>query len=166
MHNTLTTIFTKQLGALKNILEAAKTYAEEKKIDPSVLLNDRIAPDMFPFVRQVQIACDNAKSAMARLAGIENPKHEDIETTIAELHDRIEKTLAFVHSVPQSAFTEAATRRITLPYFPNLSMSGEEYVTQYAIPNFLFHVTIAYAIMRHQGVPIGKKDFMNGLPLV
>lgn len=157
--------FTKLLGGLRTILDKGEAFARDKGIDQATLLNERLAPDMFPLVRQVQIACDNAKGGVARLAGIENPKHEDTETTFDELRARIDKTLAFIASVPEDAFKDAADRKITLPYFPDSYMAGFDYAREYVIPNFVFHVVTAYGILRHQGVPLGKTDFLNGLPL-
>lgn len=156
--------FVKFLGTLRNTLDKIEAFAAEKNIDQSVILNDRLAPDMFPFIRQIQIACDNAKGAAARLSGTENPKHEDDEVTIDDLKARINKTLEFVQSVPESAFADAANRQIILPYYPDKYLTGYDYARAYAIPNFLFHVTIAYAIARHNGISVGKADFMNGLP--
>jgi hypothetical protein len=157
--------FTKLLGGLRAVLDKGETFAREKNIDPSALLNERLAPDMFPLIRQVQIACDNAKGAVARLTGIENPKHEDTETTFDELRARIDTTLAFIASVKEDAFKDAADRKITLPYFPDSYMTGFDYAREYVVPNFVFHVVTAYSILRHNGVPLGKVDFLNGLPL-
>ena len=158
-------VFIKHLTALRNILDKTAAFAEEKKIDPLVLLSDRLSPDMFALTRQIQIACDNAKAASARLSGVEVPKHDDTETTIPELQARIDKTLAFIQSIPEASFKDAATVKVTLPYFPGMYMTGFDYAREYAIPNFFFHKTIAYGILRHQGVPLGKTDFMLSLPL-
>ncbi len=163
---TLTTpTFVKILGGVRNNLDKVAAFASEKNIDPSVILNDRLAPDMFDLKRQVQIACDNAKGAVARLTLTENPSHEDVETTIPELQARIDKTIAFITSVPESAFEKAAEVKVEIKYFPGKYMVGAEYAHAYALPNFFFHSTIAYGIMRHNGVPLGKADFINGLPL-
>jgi uncharacterized protein len=163
--NTLYTftvpIFVKSLNALKHCIEKA----EEHAVDEASLIESTLAPDMFPFSRQVQIACDNAKGATARLSGTEVPSFPDTETTLSELKVRIDNTLAFIESVPESAFGEAETRQVTLPYFPGKYMTGFDYAREYALPNFFFHVTIAYGLMRKAGVPLGKADFMNGLPL-
>ncbi|MEK7648192.1 MAG: DUF1993 domain-containing protein [Patescibacteria group bacterium] len=158
-------MFVKQLGALRNILDKVAAHAQEQHVDEITILQDKLAPDMFTFTRQVQIACDNAKGATARLAGVEVPKHEDTETTVAQLQSRIDKTLEFVKSVPESAFADAATRQVTLAFLPGKYMTGYDYAREYAIPNFLFHVVTAYALARRNGVQIGKADFMNGLPL-
>ncbi len=154
-------VFRKSLGGLKVVLEKAKAHG----VDESLLLGDTLAPDMFPFVRQVQIACDNAKGSVARLAGVPIPSFPDTETTIDALIERVTATLTFIDSVPESAFAEAETRQVTLPYFPGKYMTGFDYAREYALPNFFFHVTIAYGLVRKAGVPIGKTDYLNGLPL-
>lgn len=154
-------MFIKGLQGLKNIL----TKAAEHGLDEATLLQERLAPDMFPFVKQVQVACDHAKGAAARLTGSEVPTYEDTEATIEELHARIDKTLAFLETVSEDSFKDAAERRITLPYFPGKFMTGFAYAREYAIPNFYFHVSMAYALIRKNGVQIGKADFINGLPL-
>jgi hypothetical protein len=154
-------VFIKHLGALKHCLQKAEAHG----VDEGALLKDSLAPDMFPFVRQVQIACDHAKGATARLGGVEIPSYPDNESSLAELKARIDTTLAFVSSVPESAFLTAGDRQITLPYFPEKYMTGFDYAREYALPNFFFHVTTAYGLMRKAGVPLGKSDFMNGLPL-
>lgn len=158
-------VFIKLLGGLKNVLGKAEAYAKEKGIAEGQFLNDALAPDMFPLKKQVQVACDNAKGAAARLSGKEVPKMEDTEETFAELIARIDKTLTFVHTVQEKDFEGAADRQVTLPYFPGKYMPGAGYALQYALPNFLFHVTTAYGIIRKNGVPVGKADFINGLPL-
>lgn len=153
--------FIKTLGGLKLSIEKAVAHG----VDEPTLLNDALAPDMFPFVRQVQIACDNAKGATARLSGITAPVFEDTEASLTALIARIDRTIAFVSSVPESAFADAETRQVTLPYFPGKYMTGSDYVHAHALPNFFFHVAIAYGLMRKAGVPLGKADYLNGLPL-
>jgi hypothetical protein len=154
-------VFVKALTGLKTVLVKAKDHG----INDEELLSDALAPDMFPFVRQVQIACDNAKGAVSRLAGVEIPSFPDTETTIAELVTRIETTIAYVESIAAEQFVGAEERSITLPYFPGVYMTGYDYLREYAIPNFFFHVTTAYAIIRKNGVSIGKSDYMHALPL-
>ncbi len=154
-------VFIKTLGGLRIVLQKA----HEHELEEEKLLNDRLAPDMFPFVRQVQVACDNAKGATARLAGIEIPKFDDNESSLVELQTRIDNTIDFLRSVPKSAFDGAAERRISLSYFPDKYMNGGDYAREYAIPNFFFHVVIAYALARKNNVPIGKADYINGMPL-
>lgn len=154
-------LFTKVLKALDGVLTKAAASGK----DETTLVNAQLAPDMFPLKKQVQIACDNAKGVSARLAGVEIPSHADTEETIAELQVRIAKTIEFISSIPESAFEGAAERQITLPYFPGKYMTGAEYLEQYALGNFYFHVTTAYGIIRNQGVEIGKADFTGGMPL-
>jgi hypothetical protein len=158
-------VFIKHLGGLKNVLEKASAFIKEKGMDEKVLLASSLAPDMFPLTRQVQIACDTAKGAVARLAGMDIPAKEDTETDIVGLMARIDWTIAFIQAVPESAFADAADRKVTLPYFPGKYMTGFDYAREYAVPNFLFHVVTAYGLVRHAGVQIGKGDYMNGMPL-
>ena len=158
-------VFVKHLGGTKIVLEKTQAFLKEKWMSEEEFLQSRMWEDMFPFVRQVQISCDNAKGAMARLAGMEVPKFEDNEKTIAELFARVDKTLEFVKSVPESAFEGAEDRKISLSYWNGKYMTGHDYARFYAIPNFLFHVTTAYDLARKAGVPVGKSDYMNGNPL-
>jgi hypothetical protein len=151
------------LGSLVSILEKAETYAEERKIDPTVLLQSRLFPDMFPLVRQVQIACDFAKGVTARLAGAEVPAYDDTEQTIEQLKVRVERTIAFVDSFDASRFEGAEEREIvTRPGTPKeRRFSGQDYLLTYGLPQFFFHVTTAYALLRHSGLGIGKRDYMG-----
>lgn len=158
-------VFVKSLEGLKTILEKAQNHLKEHGGDEAALLDSRLAPDMFPLIKQVQIACDNAKGAAARLASIEIPKYDDTEKTINDLLARIDKTLSFLGSISEEQFKDSATVKATLPYFPGQYMIGYDYAREYAIPNFLFHVVIAYGLIRHRGVQIGKADYINGLPL-
>ena len=159
--------FEIQLKALGRLLDKAEAHATAKKFDVSVLLNSRLAPDMLPLTRQIQLACDFARRGAARLAGIEPGSVEDKETTIAELKARIDNTIAFVKSVDPAAIDGSAKRVITLPLGPNAKgeMTGADYLNHFVLPNFYFQSTIAYAILRHNGVEIGKLDFMHGVPL-
>lgn len=159
-------MFRKFLLNLSNILDKADAFAKEKGMDEKELLDAQLAPDMFPFTRQIQMSCDNAKGATARLAGAENPKHEDTEASFAELKERIRKTLDFLDSVKPEQFAEAGTRKIVLPYFPDKHLMGEAYAKEYAIPNFLFHVVTAYDILRMKGLDIGKADYTGSLPFI
>ncbi len=154
-------VFTKSLGGVRRVLEKAKSHG----LSDDALLNDRLAPDMFPFVKQVQIACDNAKGAAARLAGIEPPKMADDETTVDALLARIDATVAFLSTLDAASYDGAADRRITLAYFPGKYLTGYDYAREYALPNFFFHVAMAYALVRKNGVAIGKADYLNGMPL-
>lgn len=159
-------VFEIALNALSALLDKAKAYAEAKSIDPAVLLNARLSPDMFAFIRQVQSACDQAKNGSARLAGIDPPTFEDNETTIADLKARIAKTVAFVKTLDATKIDASADREITFPLGPNKGhMKGADYLNHFAVPNFYFHVTTAYDILRHAGVEIGKRDFIGAIPM-
>ncbi|MHB1163524.1 MAG: DUF1993 domain-containing protein [Minisyncoccota bacterium] len=158
-------VFIKSLGGLKNILIKAQDSVKESGRSESDLLADRLAPDMFPLVKQVQVACDNAKGSTARLSGTEAPKFDDTEQTIEELLARIDATVAFLQSVPEATFAEAGTRQIILPYFSDSFMTSLDYAREYALPNFFFHVVTAYGIIRKNGIVIGKADYANGLTL-
>jgi hypothetical protein len=166
MSNTSIPVFEIGLSALSAILDKAETYAAAKSIDPSVLLSARLFPDMFTFTRQVQSACDQAKNGGARLAGIDPPRYDDSEKTIPELKARIAKTIAFVKTLDAKKIDESADREITLPLGPNTGhMKGADYLSHFVLPNFYFHVTTAYDILRHCGVEIGKLDFLGAIPI-
>ena len=156
-------VFRQMLGGLKDVLAKAAAHAEAKKIDPNALLQARFFPDMFPLLRQVQVATDFAKSVSARLAGVDVPVVEDKEQTFADLHVRIDNVIAFLAGLDAAKFDAAATREIVLrPGTPKEKhMSGESYLLAYGLPQFFFHVTTAYALLRHNGVEVGKKDFMG-----
>lgn len=159
-------VFVKFLNALDGILGKAEVFLKEKGLSEATLLDLRLAPDMFPFLKQVQIVCDNAKGTSARLAGVEVPSHADEETSLVELRARVKKTLEFLATLPESSFQEAATRQITLSYFPGKYMTGFDYTREYAMPNFFFHLTTAYSLLRKEGMDLGKTDYMGGsLPL-
>lgn len=152
--------FVRMLGNLSAILDKAAAHAEAKKIDPSIFINARLAPDMFPLSRQVQIATDMVKGCAARLAGIEVPRYEDTETTFAELQARIAQTKEFLQSVSTQQIDGSENRPIILKFGSReLSFLGQAYLLDFVIPNFHFHLTTAYAILRHNGVDIGKKDY-------
>jgi hypothetical protein len=157
--------FIRVLSQIPRWLDKAQAYGEQKKFDPQVLLSARLAPDQFHFTRQVQITCDLAKNTAGRLAGIEPPKFEDNETTIAELRARVEKTIAYLDSLKPEQFDGAADRRITLPFAPNMYMTGADYLVQFALPNFYFHAATAYALLRHNGVDVGKRDFLGDITM-
>lgn len=156
--------FTRALQNLARQLEKAQTYAGNKKIDFKALAETRLIADMHPLTSQVQIACDNAKGAVARLAGIEAPRHEDNEKTYEELQARIAKTLDFISSAKREQFDGAEDRQVVLK-FPNLTLTfnGLDYVTKFALPNFYFHASMAYALLRKNGVEIGKPDFIGNV---
>jgi uncharacterized protein len=156
-------LFTQMLGGLKTVLAKAEAHAAEKKIDPNAYLQARLFPDMFSLLRQVQVACDFAKSVSARLAGEEVPKHADTEQTFAELQARIDSVLAFIGGLDVAKFGDAATREIiTQAGTPKEKrFSGQSYLLNYGLPHFFFHTTAAYAILRHNGVDVGKKDYIG-----
>lgn len=158
---------TTGLAALSAVLDKAAAYAQSKKIDPAVLLQSRLAPDMFPLVRQVQLATDLAKNGVARLAGTELPKFEDNETTIDQLQDRLARTQALLKSVDGKSIDAAADRDITFPFGPGHQgrMTGADYLRYFVVPNVYFHLTAAYAILRHNNVDIGKQDFLGAIPV-
>ncbi|PAU55288.1 hypothetical protein BZL41_21220 [Pseudomonas sp. PIC25] len=162
MYQASIPVFQRMLGNLAQILDKAVAYAEAKKIDPNVLINARLAPDMLPLARQVQIATDTAKGCAARLAGVENPSYPDTETTFAELQARLDKTQSFLKSVTAEQIDGSEGKPITLT-FPSIELKfdGQNYLLAFALPNFMFHVTTAYAILRHNGLDIGKMDFLG-----
>ena len=152
--------FLRMLGNLSAILDKAVAHAEAKKIDPSIFVNARLAPDMFPLSRQIQIATDMVKGCAARLAGSDVPSYEDNETTFAELQARITKTKEFLQSVSASQIEGSEDRQITVKFGSReLSFLGQGYLFDFVIPNFHFHLTTTYTILRHNGVEIGKKDY-------
>jgi hypothetical protein len=155
----------KMLGNLDKWLDSAAAYAQKKPFDANVLLSCRLAPDQFPFVRQVQSACDTAKFAAARLSGKEAPKHPDDETTIDALHARVRSVIAWLDGFTAKDFEGAETRTITNPRWEGKVMSGADYFREHSTPNFYFHVTHAYAILRHNGVDLGKRDYLGPLSL-
>ena len=160
-------VFEINLNALSAILDKAEAYAASKKIDPAVLLHSRLSPDMFDLTRQIQVATDQARRGAARLAGVEPPSVEDKETTIAQLKDRLAKTVAYLKTLDPKKIDAAADREITFPLGPTNKghMKGDDYLNHFVLPNFYFHCTAAYAILRHCGVDIGKRDFMGEIPL-
>ena len=153
---------TRMLQNLSKIIDKAVAQAETDKIDPAALLEARLAPDMFAFIRQVQIATDAAKGT-ARLAGQEPPSFPDTETTFPELQARIAKTIAFLQSIKAEQFAGSEDRHITLKAGPRtLEFNGRDFLTQFALPNFYFHLTTAYGLLRHKGIQIGKMDYLGG----
>lgn len=153
----------KILGQLDKWLDAAATFAVSKSFDPNLYLGFRLAPDQFAFARQVQIACDTAKLAASRLSGKDAPTHADDEQTLDELHARVRAVIAYLDGFSAKDFEGAATRTVTQPRWEGKVMTGADYFLEHAIPNFFFHVTHAYAILRHNGVSIGKRDFLGTL---
>jgi len=163
MYSASVPVFQQLLGGLSEVLAKAASHAADKKIDPNALLQARLFPDMFTLVRQVQIAADFAKGVCARLSGAELPSYEDNEQTFDELQQRIAKTLAFIGQLDAGAFENSEQREIVLrPGTPKeRKLTGQSYLLNYGLPQFFFHVTTAYAILRHNGVEIGKRDFMG-----
>ncbi len=163
MHTSSVPVFQQMLTALAGILAKAETHATERKIDPVALLQARLFPDMFPLARQVQVACDFASSVSARLAGAEVAAYEGGDSTFADLQQRIAATLAFIGGLDATSFEGSGEREFVLrPGTPKeRRIGGQAYLLAYGLPQFFFHVTTAYALLRHGGVGIGKKDFMG-----
>ena len=155
-------VFVRGFAQLSGLLDKAVADAEARKIEPDVLVNARLAPDMRPLSAQVQMASDTAKGAAARLAGVEVPGFADTETSFPELQERIAKTVAFLEGLPEAGFAGAEQRPITLKLRgAEVTLSGADYLLKRQVPNFFFHLTTAYAILRHNGVPIGKRDYLG-----
>lgn len=157
---------THALRNLESCLDKAEQYAEAKNFDVSILMNDRLAPDMYPFIYQVQSACDYIKGAAAWLSGQTPPKHEDNEQTVSELRARIKKTVAFAESVKEAQYVGASERKIRLSWAPGKIICGTDYLLQMTVPNTFFHLAMAYAILRHNGVDVGKMDYLGSINLV
>ena len=154
--------FVNSLNNLSVLLDKAQAHCEARKIDPLVLAACRLYPDMLPFTRQIGIACDSAKGAVARLAGVEIPKHEDVEATFAELKARIAKTVAFIQTIKPAQVDGSEDRDIVLKLRAReVTYKGMQYLLGYALPNFYFHAVTAYAILRHNGVELGKSDYLG-----
>ena len=163
MHAFTVPVFARALRNLRHVLETGERYAEEKQIAPDVMLQTRLIPDMFPLVRQVQIATDHAKNACARLTATEPMPFPDDETTFAQVYARIDRCIAYIESFDASQFEGSQTRPVQVKTrVAELNFVGEDYVTTFALPSFFFHVTTAYAILRDAGVPLGKRDFLGG----
>ena len=156
--------FTKMLSNLSAILEKGAQFAQLKKIDMEVLLNSRLAPDQFNLTKQIQIACDTAKLSVARLTNKEAPTHVDNEKTLPELQSRIESVIQYLNTFKPTDFANAATVKVSQPRWDGQYLTGEEYALQHAIPNVYFHITTAYSILRHNGVEVGKKDYLGKMP--
>ena len=163
MHAVSADLITNILGNLSWLLQKGEANAASRKFDPAVLLSARLAPDMLPLTRQIQIAGDIAKNSLARLAGQEPPRFEDNETTIEQLRARLARTIDYIKSIPASAFEGSETRDIKVPAGERtLEFKGLDFLQTWVIPNVFFHVTTAYNIMRHNGVDLGKSDFIGG----
>lgn len=163
MYQASVPVFVRQLRNLSAILDKAGAHAASAGLDPAALVGARLAPDMLPLSSQVQIACDNAKGCAARLAGIEVPRWEDKEQTLAELQERIARTQAFLQGFEPGQIDGSEAREITLKLRDReVRFSGQDYLLCFALPNFYFHMVTAYDLLRHQGVPIGKRDYLGG----
>jgi uncharacterized protein len=156
--------FTKTLHNLNLMLGKAAAFSETKKIEVDVLLNSRLAPDQFNLIRQIQIACDTAKLSASRLTGKEAPTHADTEKTLTEVKARIDSTITYLNTFSAKDFAGSETKQITQQRWEGKYLTGHDFVLHHAIPNFYFHVTTAYAILRHNGVDIGKKDYLGEIP--
>lgn len=154
------------LECIEGWLDKAERFAAEKKFDVAVLLNGRLAPDQQPFIYQVQSACDYVKGAAAWLSGTALPKHPDTETRVAELRARVRKTVEFARSVKEAQYEGAADRKVTLSWAPGKHMGGRDYLLQMVVPNVYFHLAMAYAVLRHNGIDVGKMDFLGPINLV
>ncbi|MEO8801352.1 MAG: DUF1993 domain-containing protein [Polyangiaceae bacterium] len=155
----------KELLQLDKWLDMTAAYAKEKSFDPSVLLGSRLAPDQFPLVRQIQTSCDTVKQSLARLTGKEMPAHADEEKTLDELKARIAKVVALVDGMTAKDFEKAETISVTTPRWEGKTMAGKDYFREHTTPNFYFHLVTSYAILRHNGVHLGKKDYLGTLSL-
>lgn len=164
-HHATVVQLTKMLRNLERWLDRAEAYAKEKSFDPDVLLSARLAPDQYALVRQIQAACDAAKFAAARTAHKEAPKHPDTETTLSEIRARLAATIVYLDGFSRDDFAGADERPVMLPFLDGKTMRASHYLTEMAVPNFYFHLVTAYAILRHNGVPLGKRDFIGPVTL-
>jgi uncharacterized protein len=153
----------KLLGSLDHCIDKAVGHAQTKKFDPNTLLHARLAPDMFAFARQVQVACDTAKFCAARCAGKDAPSHPDTEQTIGDLKQRIATVVAYLGTFTERDFDGTDKRNVTTPRWEGKSLTATNYLVEHGMPNFLFHLTVAYALLRHNGVDIGKRDFLGAM---
>nr|WP_275067061.1 DUF1993 domain-containing protein [Leptospira bandrabouensis] len=156
--------FQRGLGNLIKILEKAEIHSETKKFPFENLLNARLFPDQFPLTKQIQIACDTAKLCVARISGKDAPKHDDTETNLNELKQRIHSVIQYLDTYKEEDFKSVFEIKVSQPRWEGKYLTGFEYLTHHAIPNFYFHITTAYAILRHNGVEIGKKDYLGEMP--
>ncbi len=158
-------VFAKTLNNLEQWMDKAAAHAKAKSFEVDVLAQARLAPDQYPFVRQVQSACDQAKYAAAYLGGKQAPSHPDTEQTFAELRQRIQKCLSFIETVPAKDFAGTGERKVSPPWLGGKWLRGDDYLAHVAIPNFFFHATMAYAILRHNGVDLGKMEYIGAIPV-
>jgi uncharacterized protein len=165
MYSASVPVLVRALSNLQAWFDKAEAHAVAKKFEPQVLLNARLAPDMLPFTKQVQIACDSAKFGVARLSGVDAPKFDDTEATFAELRQRIAKTLDYVRSVPAAKIDGTETKDVVVPRRNgSMTLKGEFYLKHYVLPNVFFHVMTAYALLRHNGVELAKADYLGAMP--
>ncbi|HET9932904.1 MAG TPA: DUF1993 domain-containing protein [Polyangiaceae bacterium] len=157
--------FKRQLQQIESWFDAAQNFAKERAFDPNVFASQRLAPDQFALARQVQIACDTAKFAVARLSGKDAPNHPDTEQTLDELRGRIRSVVGYLDGFSAKDFEGAATRTISQPRWEGKTMTGADYFVEHVVPNFHFHFTHVYAILRHNGVPLGKKDYLGAITM-
>jgi hypothetical protein len=165
MYNELFGQMKKQLGLIEKWLDMATAFSKTKSFDPNVFVGFRLAPDQFPFSRQIQIACDTAKVGASRLANKEAPSHPDTEQTLDELRARVRTTIAYLDTFTEKDFDGAATRTVTQPRWEGKHMKGADYFLEHVVPNFFFHLSHVYAILRHNGVDVGKRDYLGPLSL-
>jgi len=165
LYDATVPVFTKQLAAIDKWLDKAAALADAKKFELDVLAGARLAPDQYSFARQIQAACDQAKYTVAKLTGTEPPSHPDTEKTIAELRQRVQTVIAYLATFKPDDFNGAEERGCSHSWMGGKSMRGGDYLDHFALPNFYFHLTTAYDILRHNGVPLGKMDYIASLPL-
>ncbi len=162
MHSACVPIFVRTFTNMLTWLDKAQAHAESRKFDAANYLSLKLAPDMLPLTKQIQIACDGAKFGVSRLAGVDAPKFDDSESSIAELRERVRATMEFIRSVPASKVDGTESREVTIPRRDGpMTMKGEAYLKHYVLPNFFFHITTAYALLRHNGVDLGKMDYLG-----
>ena len=166
MHAAAVPLFTQMLGSLSAVLQKAEAHAEQRKIEPDALLQARLFPDMFPLVRQVQAVCDQAKYAVGRTTGKDIPSHADTEKTVPELRARIALVKAYLDEFTAADFEGNAERTVTTPRWEGKRMTAPNYFAEHALPNFFFHLSMSYAILRHNGVPVGKRDYLGAITYV
>lgn len=155
----------KSLNTTLNLLTKIEEYCKENNLEESTYLQARLAADMFPFIKQIQMITDNSKGLISRITLTENPKYEDTESTISELKDRVNKTIQYIKEVPLEKYSDSDKHKIVLPFMPTKYQTSLDYVTDYGLPNLYFHVVTAYSILRNQGIVLGKMDYINGLNL-
>lgn len=164
IYDLTNTQLRKMLSNLNGILDKAAAHADAKKFEMGVLLSSRLAPDQFDLTRQIQILCDTAKRGAAFLTGTEEPKHPDTEKTLTELRARVDAVSKYLAGFKPAQYEAAAKQKVTTPRWEGQWLTGEEYVVNHMLPNFYFHLTTAYAILRHNGVDVGKKDYLGAMP--